>query len=379
MHLIMLFSEDRGFVEKLFDPSVEFVSNLIHQDLKSRRYIKKFLDFIDPFTQNSNIRSILRNALGVKSLKLNIRKAERNVDFVMMETMTLNKCSSSTMNKDPSLKLSTINLFRELQLDVKNGMVEVDLMGLARLMSNCYQMDQNAILLLYQVFLKIFDDEPVYKNILRLLQKLIIKDKLAIFDSLPGVVALLIANLRRVEGKELSEKDGLLIQLISKWMHGVAIMLDKENLFQMPGFGPGNNGGSNVVMTVFTDAVKATLDYFGDAPLQANAFTEHKDNILFVIDVLVGILSICKMNFAGLKPLALKVGGFPNMQKLTAFFDIIKKNKAHIGLTDMAHLKMPAAPTTDPNSANNQAITSNPQLGLDPRVIYAHFAAKNKG
>ena len=77
------------------------------------------------------------------------------------------------------------------------------------------------------------------------------------------MVALLIANLRSMEGKELSERDGLLVQLISRWMHGVAIMLDKENAFPLTG--PSGGSGGSSVTAVFTEAVKATLDYFGDA------------------------------------------------------------------------------------------------------------------
>ena len=248
---------------------------------------------------------------------------------------------------------------------MKGDVIELDLMGLSRLMSNCYQMDKNSMLLLHQVFLKIFEDDPVYKNILRLLQKLIIKDKLAIFESLPGVVALLIADLRRMEGKDLSERDGLLVQLISKWMHGVAIMLDKENAFPLTS--PSGVVGASSVTTVFTDAVKATLDYFADANGPANAFSEHKDNMLFMIDVLVGILSICKMNFAGLKPLALKVGGFPNMQKLQAFFDIIKKNKGHIGLSDLGALKGALTGGSSDTGDKAGVPPTQTQLGLDPR------------
>ena len=107
MHLMMLFSEDRSFIEKLFDPSQEFVANLINQDQKSRRYIKRFLDFIDPFTQNSNIRSLLRQALGVKSLTLKIQKVDRNPEFMMMEGgIQLSKCIS-TITKPSKLKTST--------------------------------------------------------------------------------------------------------------------------------------------------------------------------------------------------------------------------------------------------------------------------------
>lgn len=45
----------------------------------------------------------------------------------------------------------------------------------------------------------------------------------------------------------------------------------------------------------------------------------------------MGLISLCKMEFDEMKPLALKVGGFPDPQKLNDFFFIINKNKDIIG------------------------------------------------
>ena len=67
-------------------------------------------------------------------------------------------------------------------------------------------------------------------------------------------------------------------------------------------------------------------------------FLQYKENLLFAVDVIIGILSISKMDFSGLKPLALKIGGFPELSKIQAFFDIIKKNRSSFGLVDISAL-----------------------------------------
>ena len=43
-------------------------------------------------------------------------------------------------------------------------------------------------------------------------------------------------------------------------------------------------------------------------------------------------MSASKLDFSNIKPLALKIGGFPDLEKLNGFFHIIKKNKDHIGV-----------------------------------------------
>ena len=80
-------------------------------------------------------------------------------------------------------------------------------------------------------------------------------------------------------------------------------------------------------------------------------FMQYKDNLLFAVDVIVGILSISKLDFSGLKPLALKIGGFPDVSKIQAFFGIIKKNKGRFGLAELKALKDLAA---SKESANDE-------------------------
>ena len=130
--------------------------------------------------------------------------------------------------------------------------------------------------------------------------------------------------------------DGILVQMISKWMHCLAILLDKDKIFPIT-----NSSGelTSLLAQTVRESVQATLDYAELIGAKDNVFLKYKDNLLFVVDVIVGILSISKLDFSGLKPLALKIGGFPDLTKIQSFFDIIKKNKGSFGLSDLKALK----------------------------------------
>jgi hypothetical protein len=72
-----------------------------------------------------------------------------------------------------------------------------------------------------------------------------------------------------------------------------------------------------------------------------------------------------------MKSIALKVGGFPSIQKLESFFYLIKKNKEVInfdpksligGALDLAESALP-----------------DQVMGMDPRAIFNFFSKKAKG
>ena len=55
-----------------------------------KQYLKKFLDFVDPFVQNSNIKALLRHALGgIKELTLKIPKVKRIERLAILGTLNL--------------------------------------------------------------------------------------------------------------------------------------------------------------------------------------------------------------------------------------------------------------------------------------------------
>ena len=90
-------------------------------------------------------------------------------------------------------------------------------------------MDVSAMKSLYQVFIRLFDNDLILQNIFTLIFKLTNKKKLNIFDNIQGVVALIMAHAKR---QLLDDKDKTEILMIAKWMHCISIKLNKENSFQ---------------------------------------------------------------------------------------------------------------------------------------------------
>lgn len=70
-------------------------------------------------------------------------------------------------------------------------------------------------------------------------------------------------------------------------------------------------------------AVKSALEYYKDKP--ENPFQSRKDSILFVVDIIQGLICLTKGDLLGMRPLALKLGGFPeSIEKLEQFYKTIK-------------------------------------------------------
>ncbi len=63
-----------------------------------------------------------------------------------------------------------------------------------------------------------------------------------------------------------------------------------------------------------------TAEYLKAIKRNDNFFVQKQDELEDVVDILVGIMNMCKQNFSGMEKLALKVGGFPTeaqMKRLT--------------------------------------------------------------
>ena len=61
-----------------------------------------------------------------------------------------------------------------------------------------------------------------------MIYKIATNKKIEIFDNIASVAGLVIASSRR---QNLEAKETQLIMMITKWMHSIAIMLDKEKNF----------------------------------------------------------------------------------------------------------------------------------------------------
>ena len=57
------------------------------------------------------------------------------------------------------------------------------------------------------------------------------------------------------------------------------------------------------------------------------ALAKYKNDLFYLVDILFGIINICKYEFKKMRSIALKVGGFPSISRLESFFYLIKKNK----------------------------------------------------
>ena len=147
--------------------------------------------------------------------------------------------------------------------------------------------------------MKLFDDDIVLQNIYALIYKISTKKKVEIFEFLPAVVALVIASSKR---KDLEKSDVNIVMMISKWMHAITIMLDKEKKFQ---------DSDDAVRNTIRDALDFTIkccDGDGDFPL-----AKYKNDIFYLVDIVFGIISICKHDFKKMRSIAIKVGGFPSI------------------------------------------------------------------
>ena len=60
---------------------------------------------------------------------------------------------------------------------------------------------------------------------------------------------------------------------------------------------------------LFQKAVNATMIYYTDR--KDNPFGDSIDNINYLVDVLAGLASLSRGDIQGIRPLALKLGGFP--------------------------------------------------------------------
>jgi hypothetical protein len=109
-----------------------------------------------------------------------------------------------------------------------NDKIKIDMISFSKLLSSSYQLDSQANKNLFQIFVKLFDNDVVLQNIYTLIYKIATKKKIEIFEFLPAITALVIASNKR---RDLDSNDKNIIMMISRWMHTIAIMLDKEKNF----------------------------------------------------------------------------------------------------------------------------------------------------
>lgn len=138
-------------------------------------------------------------------------------------------------------------------------------------------------------------------------------------------------------------------------------MLDKERKFQ---------DSDDLVRTTIREALDFTIKCCEVAGPQEFPLTKYKNDIFYVVDVFFGIMNICKHDFKKMRSIAVKVGGFPTIQKLESFFYLIKKNKEVI--------------TFDPVVKTAPSLVEfipeeNTALGMDTRAIFNFFAKKGQG
>lgn len=110
-------------------------------------------------------------------------------DKIGLSKMTL-------QNQDPRSQKIYGYLKEELNISnsdqtSKQEYIQLDLIAFTKLLANCYLMDTHAIKHLYLIFVELYDNNLVLQNILTLIYKLLNKDKNAIFENLPAVVALI--------------------------------------------------------------------------------------------------------------------------------------------------------------------------------------------
>lgn len=74
------------------------------------------------------------------------------------------------------------------------------------------------------------------------------------------------------------------------------------------------------------EAVKTTAAFYGERP--GNPFESKKNNVVFAVDVIEGLTSLTRGDLQGIRPLAVKMGGFPSqLDKLEQFIKVLKQNK----------------------------------------------------
>ena len=95
------------------------------------------------------------------------------------------------------------------------------------------------------------------------------------------------------------------------------MMLDKEK-----------RAGVNVGERL-TSAITSLFDYYkkeGEDKLEK--LFKKKENLMFAVDVVQGLISLTKGDMSGIKPLAIKLGGFPeDLEKLDQLVAVFKMGK----------------------------------------------------
>ena len=86
--------------------------------------------------------------------------------------------------------------------------------------------------------------------------------------------------------------------MVAQWFSCISSMLNKDN---------------KVIANqtdLFKGAVNATMEYYGKRT--DHVLGNKKEQINFLVDVVSGLTSLSRGDIKGIKPLALKLGGFPD-------------------------------------------------------------------
>lgn len=143
----------------------------------------------------------------------------------------------------------------------------------------------------------------MFRAVLQILNGMM--DGTDIFGELPELIKLIMQTMK------VEIKDNKIIDFVSEWIHVGIILLSKEKK------------SLKTIPSILEKAVKATLEYLGDKP--DNPLASKKDNLKFIVDSVIGLISLTKGDLTGIKPLAIKLGGFPTaIDKLEQFIKVIK-------------------------------------------------------
>ena len=135
-----------------------------------------------------------------------------------------------------------------------------------------------------------------------------------------------------------------------------------------------------------TSALQALHDYHG--PGANNPLDNKVGNLGFVVDVMEGLLCMINGDWQGLKPLVVKLGGFPDqIEKLDQFLKLVKDNKEGISFKSATALvkanskaiieKLPIASLVGGNDKLAELIKQgmeDPASLFDPKTLFNHFA-----
>jgi hypothetical protein len=131
------------------------------------------------------------------------------------------------------------------------------------------------------------------------------------------------------------------------------------------------------------NAAKAVIEYYVDIP--DNPLGSKK--ILFVVDIIEGISSLVKGDLQGIKPLAIKMGGYPSsLDKLEQFVKLIKQNKSQISAKQVGGMIAANAgaiidaiplgmiPGGDKIGELIKQGMEDPASLFDPKTLFGHFS-----